>query len=368
VIFQFALSILLLIVTIVVDSQIRYVQARDIGFDKDHILALPASPDVLRRYEAFRSELRRHPAVSAVCLSGYVPGRPMVGEEYGLADGDSEKRVGLTLMAGSEGLGDVLELRLVQGRLFRENMASDASAAVINETAARRLSEAFHWDGPLGKTNSNGRDPLVIIGVVRDFNFQSLHREIDPLAIVRLPPREGPFIAVRVRRGAYLPALALLDKTWRAFAPGQPFEPAGFGREIEGLYGDERRTRRLLGLFTILAIGLGCLGLYGIAVFAAERRTKEIGIRRVLGASAGRLIVMLVKQSAGWVLAANLIAWPAAFFFVSRWLQEFAYRARIRPAAFVISGGVVLLLSCATVGAQALRASSTDPVDSLRSE
>ena len=368
VVFQFALSILLFVATFVVAGQLRYMRTKDLGFDKDRLLAVAASPALSSRFEAFKAELLKSPGIASVARSAYLPGRPMIGEDYADAQGDQETRINLTLIAGDEEFLTTLGLRLAAGRFFGGAGTADENAFVVNAEAAKRFASAFGWSDPVGKSITNGRETRTIIGVLEDFHYHSLHRTIEPLAISLLPPVEAPFVVVRTAPEDRDRSLLGLKRAWEAFAAGQPFEPLFFDDETDKLYQSEKRTASLLASFSAFAVFLGCLGLFGLASSTAERRTKEIGVRKVFGASEGGLVAMLLRQSGQWVLAANLVAWPVAFFVVDRWLRNFAYRTGLGPWPFLAAGALVFALASLAAGGQALRAASANPVDALKYE
>jgi len=368
VVFQFALSILLFVATFVVSGQLRYIRAKNLGFDKDRVLAVTASSALSGRFESFKAELLKSPGIVSVARSAYLPGSSLPAEDYADVQGDQDMRINLALIAGDEEFMNTLGLRLMAGRFFGRDGAADDYAFVLNAEAARRLASAFGWADPVGKSITNGQETRTIIGVLEDFHFQSLHRNIQPLAISLLRPGWGPFVAVRTDPGNREQSVLSLKRAWEAFVPGQPFEPFFFGDEIEKLYQSEKRTASLLAAFSAFSVFLGCLGLFGLASFAAERRTKEIGVRKVFGASEGELVAMLLRQSGQWVLAANLIAWPVAFFLMKRWLRDFAYRTDIDPWPFLAAGILVFVLACLAAGGKAFRAASANPVDALKYE
>jgi putative ABC transport system permease protein len=368
VVFQFALSILLFVGTFVVVGQLRYVRTKDLGFDKDRLLAVEASPTLSKRFEAFKADLLKSPGIVSVARSAYLPGRPMVAEDYADTQGDPEMRVNLALIAGDEQFMNTLGLRLRAGRFFDGAGAADENAFVLNTEAARRLASAFGWTDPVGKSITNGRETRTIIGVLEDFHYQSLHRNIDPLAVSLLRPEQGPFVVVRTSPGNRDRSVLSLKLAWEAIAPGQPFRPFFFDAETEKLYRSEKQTVSLLTAFSAFAVFLGCLGLFGLASFTAERRTKEIGVRRAFGASVGGLVAMLLRQFGQWVMAANIIAWPIAFFLMKRWLRNFAYRTGLGPWPFLLAGVLVFVLACLAAGGRIFRAASANPVEALKYE
>ncbi|MBN1940500.1 MAG: ABC transporter permease [Candidatus Aminicenantes bacterium] len=365
---QFALSILLFIVTFVISGQIRYVRTKDLGFEKDRLLAVAMPPALSGRYAAFKAELERNPEIASVALSVYLPGRPMIGEDFTDARQDHGKMVNLALLAGDEDFQKTLGLSLAAGRFFNPEAGADGSAVVINEEAARGFRNVLGWDDPLGRTITNGRETMTIIGVLKDFHYHSLHRKIEPLAIQRLPAGRGSFIVLRTRGDDRAAAVDGLREAWKAFVPEQPFEYTSFSQETDSLYRSEKRTASLFSLFSGIAVILGCLGLFGLAAFSAERRIKEIGVRKVLGASRRGIVLMLLRQSGTAVLAANFVAWPAAFFFMRQWLRDFAYRMDLGPLPFLAAGALVFLLACLAAGGTAFRAASADPVKALKYE
>jgi len=368
VIFQFTLSILMIVVTLYVDGQLKFISTKDLGLDKNQIAALSSSPSVQDKFNTFLTELEENPKILKVSSTGYWPGRPIIGEDFGPVDSPPEKRIGLNLIAGDENLMDTFGLKIISGRFFSREIAADDQALVINETAARKMTEFFDWNSPLDKKLTTGRETYTIIGVVKDFHFESLHSQIRPMALIKIPTGSGPILALKINSQDYKQATSSLKKTWDKYADGQPFELTSFRDETEKLYESEQRTARMMGVFSLLAVVLGCLGLFGLAAFSAEQKTKEIGIRKVFGASQKGLVMMFLKQFLRWVVIANILAWPAALYIILRWRENFAYRADIAPSIFILSGAIVLILACLTVVGQAHKASVANPVETLKYE
>jgi len=368
VVFQFALSILLFIVTFIVSGQMRYIRAKDLGFDRERLLAVAAPPSLVDRIDAFKAELLKNPEIVSAACSAYLPGRPNVAEDFADSRGDQGKRVHLALLAGDEDFARTFGLPLVAGRFFSAETGADSDALVINEEAARRFRAAFGWEDPLGKSITTGRETGTIIGVLKDFHFLSLRRRIEPMAVQRLPRSEGPFVVVRTAEGRRKEAVGLLGRIWTKFIPNQPVDALFLDDEIGRQYLSEKRSAALLGGFSGFAVFLGCLGLFGLSALSVERRTKEIGVRKTFGASRRGLVWLLLRQSGAAVLAANVIAWPAAFLIMNRWLQGFAFRAELGPLPFFAAAALVLGLACAAAGGTAFRAASVDPVKALRYE
>jgi putative ABC transport system permease protein len=264
---------------------------------------------------------------------------------------------------------ETFEIALIAGRNFRQgdkmlpNQNESPRSVLLNETAVGLLG----WKDPIGKQLFKGTRRFTVIGVVRDFHMQSLRDEIKPLFL-----SYGPTLFRRLGlkiRGENLPeTLAFMEKTWKQFVPEKPFEFMFIDENINQMYGKEQKVGQLVGMFALLAIVVACLGLFGLVAFTAEQRTKEIGIRKVLGASVRSIVLLLSTEFARLVLIANLIAWPVAYFLVDDWLQNFSYRVDVAWWEFALSGMIALLIALGTVGYQALRAAVANPVEALRNE
>jgi putative ABC transport system permease protein len=261
-----------------------------------------------------------------------------------------------------------LGIKLKAGRGFSKEFATDVDQAfILNETAARQ----FNWDSPLDKEitwydDDNTRVGKVI-GVVEDFHYQSLHRGIDPL-ILHVLPEGFNYVLVKLNANDLAATLAFIEKKWNAFDPGHTFESTFLNENFHQLYRSEEKMQSIVGYFTFLAIFIACLGLLGLASYSAERRTKEIGVRKVLGASVWGIVCLLSKEFLILVLVANVIAWPLAYFLMHDWLQDFAYRVTIGWGTFVFAGIAAAVIALLTVSTQAIRAALTNPVEALRYE
>jgi putative ABC transport system permease protein len=259
---------------------------------------------------------------------------------------------------------------MAQGRFFSREFPSDSHAAILNETAARLLG----WDDPLGKKINNWskeRGNFTVIGVVRDFHYESLHHEIRPMALFLSGGyyhRPEQVIAVKLQAGDLPRTLGAIETAWRRSAPSQAFDYSFLDQDFDKLYINEKQTRKMFTVFSLLALFIACLGLFGLASFLVEQRTKEIGIRKVLGASAPGLVARLDGSFLKWVLAASLLAWPAAWYFMGRWLENFAYRIDLAGWMFLLSAGLAVVIALVTVSFQTVKAALKNPVDSLRFE
>jgi len=267
---------------------------------------------------------------------------------------------------------DVMKMEMAEGRFFDRQIPTDGQAVVLNQSMARKLGAP----DLLGKrmkiwTGVKGDAFFPIIGIVKDFHYESFHEAIKPLVMVLLNgavPWEEAYLAIRVRAAEMPKTIAEIRRTWGSVMPGTPFNYSFLDSLFEAQYQNETRTGRVFSIFTFLAMFVACIGLLGLASYAVEQRTKEIGIRKVLGASVERLVLLLSSEFARWVVLANLIAGPLAYYLMTRWLGSFAYRTGIGLLPFLFSALIVLGIAALTVGYHALRSAVAKPVDSLRYE
>ncbi len=367
VIFQFALTVFLIIGTLVVDKQLRYIRSKNLGIDTHYVLTTGSLARGLK--EAMLAD----PRVISISQS-MPPGYEIRGiSDISWEGKDPEDKIQFLPARVDEKYLETFLLEMKEGRFFSEEMATDrADAAVLNETAARVMG----FDSPVGKRISlrmmNGQGAMEertynVIGVMKDFHQNSLHRPIDPILFIN-EGRMWPWHNVRIRPENVGETVKFLEKTWKSFVPSRPFTYDFLDDRIDGFYKQEAKTKSVLGLFTILALFTACLGLSGLASFIAEKRTKEIGIRKVLGATVWELVLIQTREFAVWVLVANAIAWPLAYYAAAQWLQGFAYRVSpgIEPA--VLAALFSLSVALLSVGYKAVRASLANPAESLKYE
>jgi len=272
------------------------------------------------------------------------------------------------MLGGDSDVLETMGMELMAGRNFRPSDFTDTTRyAILNETAARQ----FGWaDGALGKqllSSQNNRIAFQVIGVVKDFNFESLHRQIRPLIYFLAPDWVGE-VAVRIRPNDMASTLAFLAQKWQVFVPEAPLEYSFLEEDLQALYHTEQTTGRLFVVFSALAIFIACLGLFGLASFTTAQRTKEIGIRKVLGASQATLVRLLTQDFVKLVLVANIFAWPVAYFVMNSWLQNFAYRINVGWEGGLWAGSMALLIAMLTVSTQAIQAATANPITALRYE
>jgi putative ABC transport system permease protein len=362
---QFGISIVLIIATAVVLDQLDYMRNGKLGFDKDHVVVIPVREGSIRtNIEAIKADLKSHPGVLAATLGNGVPGGQLAGDSLDIVTDEGKKRVSVAMIYCDHDYVRTMGMEILEGRDFSRQMATDAKEAfLVNEAAVRVLGLANPLDTRLEWNDMAGK----IVGVVRDFQYQSLRQEIQPL-VFHIAPVYSWIVAVRIRPDRIPATLAFLERKWKDYDPAHPFEYSFMDETFDSIYRGEERLGRIFSLAAGLAIVIASLGLFGLALFTVEARTKEIGIRKVLGASLGKIAVLLTWEFVLLVLLANAVAWPAAYLLMRRWLQNFAYRVDIGPGVFLFSAGAAFVIALLTISYQTLRAALADPVKSIRYE
>ena len=368
VVVQFSASMVIIIGTMVVYKQVDFMLTRNLGFNKDNILVI-RRPDVLKDgQEVFKNTLLEHPNVSMVAHSNTIPGKVYPERSY-RPKGNDESFVFKFNHVGHT-FHDVMELKLMKGRFFSKEHRLDSNAVVINEAAAK----AFGFENPIGQELTSpwhAGELLTIIGVVRDFNFESLHKKIEPIAMELMPENsnQGGFITVRINSDENIrKTMQYIEKTWAKHSNGKLFESFFFDNDYEKLYQSEIATGRVLVVFASLSIFIACLGLVALLAYTAAIRKKEIGIRKILGAGFGRLIQLLSSEVVRMILVATLLAWPLAYIGTQYWLESFVERIEINPWMYLSATLVVVIMCGAAICFQVIKAATTNPVHSLRQE
>jgi putative ABC transport system permease protein len=358
---QFAASIVLIVCSLVVAKQLRFIQSQRLGFDREHVVIIPLrETETLAKSSAIKTDLLRYPEVESVSQTSGLPTKirsHMIGAKL---KGEKGETVVTDFYFDyvDEDFLKVFKIELAAGRNFSPG---DQNVFLINETLMKRV----------GWTDIAGREiPFLgkgqnVIGVVKDFYFRSFHDSMAPMVLAF---ERGNNLAVRIRPGDVPKTVALLKDIFERNTKSQPWDFSFFDDEFNALYRKEQRSGQIFGAFAALAVFIACLGLLGLAAFAVERRTKEIGVRKVLGASAPHLAVRLSREFLGLVLVANVIAWPVAYYAMSRWLQGFAYRIGLSVWVFVLAAAGAFFVALLTVSTQTFRAASANPVESLRYE
>ncbi len=363
---QFAITIILIICTLAVREQLKYIRCIDMGYTKDQIITLPArASSIHRNIQSIKIELLQYSDIIAVSTSGRLPNDIDTFTSRDWTGRNPDEPIPIYYNTADYDYVDLFGMEIVQGRNFSMDFPSDEKGVfLVNETAVK----VAGWESPIGHqlTHWSGQTG-IIVGVIKDFHLHSLHRPIEPLYIF-LSPRDFSTIAIKINQVNIPATIDYVKGVMKKFSPSLPFSYSFFDEVFERAYYTEQRMGRVFGSFALLAIFIACLGLFGLTTFAAEQRTKEIGIRKVLGASESKIFLLLSKKFIRWVLLANIIAWPIAYAAMNRWLQNFAYRIDISIAAFFISGGTALLIACLTVSYQSLKSARTNPVESLKYE
>ena len=365
VVFQFTIAVALIVGTIVIENQLEYVRHARLGFDKEQLLVIDR-PGPQNQVEAVKTELRRSPLIVNVAGSSRVPGHSMpTFSAYPQNTGD--ERWDLPIIDVDYDFLKTYHIGLAEGRNFSPQFPSDEQKAVmINETMAKQLG----WTSPVGKEIRLGSPdaiPHVVIGVVRDFHVKSLHEEIEPLMLDYNPNRTSN-LTIRIEPGASREAVEFIRSVVAHVAPQTPFEYSFLDDQFNSMYRADEQAENIVGLFSLLAILVASLGLFGLASYTAEQRTKEIGLRKVLGASVTGIVALLSREFLALIGIATLIAWPIAWIGMSMWLEGFAYRISLDAWTFLAAGALTVAVALLTVSIQAVKAALANPADALRYE
>ncbi len=369
VVFQFALSIALIGATAIVQKQLRYIQNKDIGYDREQVVVFDmVDGNMAQDLDNYRAELMSHSAFVAAAATANLPGRTF-GRTRVRPEGVPDDDIWIwSQVSVSPEFLPTLGMEVVEGRNFSRDRGTDSSGvALINETAVDLLG----WDDPVERRIYFGANDSVgvrIVGVVRDFHFADIHQNIEPVIIFPMLGPAGNTLAARVAAGRARDAIAVAEQKWASVFPDYPFEFSFLDDEFDALYTRDTNTGRVVNIFSGLAILIACLGLFGLASYTTTQRTKEIGVRKVMGASSESVTWLLVKDFVRWVVLANVIAWPLAWFASSRWLESFAYRVSVDPLLLLGASVVALVIAIATVFGQSWRVAAMNPARALRYE
>jgi len=370
VVFQFFISVGLIISTIVVYRQMKYIENKDLGYSKQQVLTIPNSYVLGNNEQVYKQAMLKDSRIVNATASWYKPAGPTnYNNALAYPKGDEGHLLNAVEYHVDEAYIPTMDIKMASGRNFSKDFATDSFALVINESAVRALG----WNdmSAIGKTiirqNSDRGSNISyhVIGVVKDFNFKSLHEAISPL-LMDLHPEGGLIFKIKTTDVSGL--LATMKKTWDAYNTGEPFTYSFMDDLFNKTYSTEQKTGTILNIFSVLIIFVACLGLFGLVTYTAEQRTKEIGIRKVLGASVTQVTQMLSKDFLRLVLIASVIAFPVAWWAMTKWLENFAYRTSISWWVFAVAGIAAILMALATVSFQAIKAALANPVKSLRIE
>ncbi|UCE07072.1 MAG: ABC transporter permease, partial [bacterium] len=360
---QFIISIILIIGTMIVYHQLYYLNHKQLGFNKDHLVVIHQNSAA---YQAFKARLLQNPYIVDIASASSVPPNEFHFSQVESENEVQKKTIQMKCFFVDDNYFDVLGMELVQGRFFSKDLETDKSdALIINETAAKDMG----WLSPLNKKlhvgwrNQTGR----IVGVVKDFHFKSLKHKIEP-TVFSMDNSNRYCMVAKIKPHNFKETISYIEETWQQFNPDRPFSYHFVDEAFDYLYRSEQRMARIVGYFSILAIFIACLGLFGLASFTIERRVKEIGIRKVFGASVLEIVIQFSKEFMKWVLFANIIAWPVAWYFMNEWLQNFAYRIQVSIWIFLTSAALAFMIALLTVSYQSIKAAVANSVESLRYE
>ncbi|CCH51920.1 protein of unknown function DUF214 [Fibrisoma limi BUZ 3] len=364
VVFQFALSLLLIIGTLIAGRQVDYIRTKNLGLDRENVVYMALEGDLPKRFDVFKQELLQAPGIQSVTSSGSDPlaiGNSTIGVEW--KGKDPNDKTLFTQMPISYDFINTMKIKLLDGRDFSKDFITDSTNYLVNEEAARRMG----MKAPVGQDLKFWNKPGKIIGLMKNFHLNSLRVAIEPL-ILRLDTTYNSTVIIRTRPGETEKAIASMQTLSKKHNPAYPFAYEFADDSFEKQYKSETLIGKLANYFAILAIFIACLGLFGLAMFTAEQRTKEIGVRKVLGASIPSIVTLLSRDFLRLVLIAIVIATPVAWYSMSQWLQDFKYRIDIEWWMFVVAGLMAIAIALFTVSFQSIKAALMDPVKSLRAE
>jgi putative ABC transport system permease protein len=371
VVFQFAISIFLIIGTLVIFSQLNYIHNKNIGYNRDHILIIKNTEALGNEAKVFKDEVLKLSGVQNATMTGFLPTAGWRSDSplFPTATADTKDAVSTQIWRIDENYIPTLGMKMVQGRNFSKDFPTDSSGIIINEAFANLIGFRDAINKPLyymDQITSKSLTKYHIIGVVKNFNFNSLHDGVTPLVFL-LSPQNGS-IAFRFNTAHINTLITSIQKIYKNIDPGEPFKYSFMDADFNKTYQAEQKMGGLSITFAVLAILIACLGLFGLITYAAEQRTKEIGIRKVLGATVTNVTTMLSKDFLKLVLIAALIAFPFSWWAMNKWLQSFAYRIHISWWIFLAAGVIAILIAMITVSFQAIKAAVKNPVESLRTE
>lgn len=369
VVFQFSLSVLLLTGTLIVRKQMNYIQSKDLGFQREHVIVMHSLGQINKRLPVFKETLLNNPNIIAVSASSSVPGKGYTNVGFHVQGSQDSWPATIHIAADTDFL-DVFQVKMQDGRFFNDKILSDQRAVILNSHKAQDIDTDNLYQERI-IIGGMGKEPFHVIGIVDDFHYESFHEPVKPMGIIMLSEAlnwSEDYISVRIRSENIRNTITYLEQTWEDFIPGSPFMYSFLDSIYDDMYRNELRTDRIFTLFTAFTLFVACLGLLGLASYAAEQRKKEFGIRKALGATASGIIMLLSREYLQLIIIANCIAWPLAYFLMKRWLESFAYHTSINIITFLVTGFLALAIACLAVIYHALKAARANPVESLRYE
>jgi putative ABC transport system permease protein len=368
VVFQFIITIVLIVSTIVVGRQMSYISQKDLGFNKKHVMVINRVSELGTDHEAFRQELLGHPNILSASYSRNVPGGMTSTTAFYPEGASPQESMVMDFSAADPYYDETYGIEMSAGRFFSEDYSTDSLGILINEAARRK----FGYEQAVGKKvtlmQGEGEDvEFQVVGVMKNFNFKSLHHEIQPLILYYINDHYS-HLSVQLRPGQLQSTLGFIRDRWEQFVSATPLDYSFLENDWEAKYRQEQKVGKLFRAFSLLAIVVSCLGLFGLASFMAEQRTKEIGVRKVFGAPVSRILRLLFREIVILIAVATLVGWPLAYYFMTDWLEDFAYRIDISWYIFVLASAFTLFIALLTVGYRAFNAATANPAQSLRDE
>ncbi|MCP4723886.1 MAG: FtsX-like permease family protein [bacterium] len=371
VVIQFTVSVIFIAGTLVVSNQMGYIRNNGLGYNKENIVNVTIfSDETQKNYPLYKDRIMGNPSVLGVTATSFTPSVTNWREGLPFEGRDETNSIGFFRMAGDFNIIDVFEMEIIEGRTFDRNFSTDLfNAHILNEAAVK----AIGWDikeavgKGFGYQDDEGIMKGRVIGVVKDFNFRSLHHQVDPMAVTVLPAF-FQYVSIRIDPDNVTTVLEFLENEWNEVNSGYPFEYYFYDEEFDKLYKADSRTEKLFNYFTFLAIFVACLGLFALSSYTVQKRSKEIGIRKVLGANFPKMILLLMKEFLLMIIIANTLAIPAAYYLSDNWLQNFAFKADLNMNIFILSSILTFLIAIITISFQVVRGISANPVKTLRNE
>jgi len=367
VVFQFVTSITLIVGTLVISEQMDFIKNKDLGYNKEHVIIVHSAHKLIPQQKPFKERISQNPKVISATYSDSLPEILLEIKNFKRESSVANDEHTLVTIMTDFDFAETYELELAAGRFFKEEFSTDSFAVLLNEAAVK----AMGITDPLNERliyMARPPVPMNIIGVLKDFHMENLHEPIKPMAAIVLRRFPAVLLSVRVAPGEIQNTLSFIEETWKQFVPGQPFEYVFFDETFEETYKTTIQASRIFSAFSFLGIFIACLGLFGLASYTAMRKTKEIGIRKVMGASESGIVFLLFKEFIKWIIAANFVAWPIAYFFMNAWLQDYAFRIELKIWMFALAGVLALIVSLGTVTYQSVKAAGKNPVEALKYE
>ena len=370
VVFQFSITIILVASTLIIYNQLDYIKNKDLGYNEEQILVVQGISSLGEKTDSFKEEVLKNKNVLSASVSRSLPGRNLSATVFKCEEHDINLNYAFALFPTDYDFVETFGTRILEGRFFGQDYSTDSNSVVLNETAVRELG----LSDPVGKQLLNPADEageynrLNIIGVMNDFHLETLHDKMHPVVFSLIDDDDNKFLSIKLKSRDAKASIGDIENLWAEFSPDKPFEYFFMDEDFDKYYKEDINTGKLFSAFSLLAIFIACLGLLGLISYTAERRTKEIGIRKTLGATIPGILLLLSRDFTLWIIIANVIAVPFVYYFMSGWLEEFAFRIDINPMIFVIAGIVTIMIALLTSAYQTLKAALSNPVDSLRDE